>query len=231
MTEASWARRPPPASDHDGAVAWQGRPATPAELTRMRIQLRRALRSGALPTGDDDGELLLLVFEELVSNGLRHGRPPVEVTVTAAGSGWLLEVSDASTDRPPVPAIGRDAAEGGMGLGMVARICGAHGWSVDGDRKVVWARVDPVPAEPTIHRRVRAATDRARELAVRLSETAARTTLTVDLLGTTGSADDGGRHRRATEHLRRAAEQVRRVSLTATGPPGPVDRQVQRQLV
>jgi len=200
----------------------------------MRVQVRRALRSGTRPAGEDDGERLLLAFEELVSNGLRHGGPPVEVVVTAAGGGWLLEVSDAATDRPPVPAIGRDAAEGGMGLGLVARICGAHGWSVDGDRKVVWAWVDPSPLPgPQLGQRVRAATDRARELAVRLSGTATHTTLTLDRLVTTsaaGSIDHVARRRRAAGDLRRAAEQVRRVSVAAAGTTGPLGPRMERQL-
>ncbi|MGY1631651.1 ATP-binding protein [Geodermatophilus sp. SYSU D01186] len=214
MGQAAWVRRPPPASVHDAAAAWQGHPATPGQLTRMRVQLRQALLTGALAAGQDHGERLLLAFEELVSNGLRHGRPPVEVAVIPAGSGWLLEVSDGATDRPPVPAIGRDAAEGGMGLGMVARICGAHGWSIAGDRKIVWARVD---SGPSIHERVRAATDRAHELAVRLSATATRTTLTLDRLVVV-TAD--GVPPRELEQLRRTAEQLRRVSLAAAGPPG-----------
>jgi hypothetical protein len=78
-----------------------------------------------------------------VSNGLRHGGGPVSVVVTAAGSAWLVEVSDAAGDAPPVPAVGRDAALGGLGLYLVAQLAGAHGWTPeDGGRKVVWARVD-----------------------------------------------------------------------------------------
>ena len=81
-----------------------------AELTTLRGQLYTALRDGSLAISSDADaiEAVLLAFEELASNGLRHGRPPVQVTVTTAGSGWLLEVSDAAGDRPPAPAVGRD---------------------------------------------------------------------------------------------------------------------------
>jgi hypothetical protein len=66
----------------------------------------------------------------------------VRAAVTAFDGCWLLEVSDAAADRPPTPAQGRDAAQGGLGLPLVARISGAHGWQITGDRKNVWARVD-----------------------------------------------------------------------------------------
>jgi hypothetical protein len=69
------------------------------------------------------------------------------VAVTATGTSWLLEVSDAAAARPPYPAVGRDAAEGGLGLYMVARICGAHGWAAEGDCKIVWARIDFIHAQ------------------------------------------------------------------------------------
>jgi len=108
------------------------------------LQLSAALHDGARPSGAHEGAVqrLTMAFEELASNALRHGRAPVEVTVTTTGTGWLLEVSDAAADSPPIPAIGRDPALGGMGLFLVARICDAHGWTVDDTgRKVVWGLV------------------------------------------------------------------------------------------
>jgi hypothetical protein len=69
------------------------------------------------------------------------------VVVTQTGRSWLLEVSDAAPDREPAPAVDRDPALGGLGLPLVAMICAAHGWTVEGGRKVVWARVDYTRAE------------------------------------------------------------------------------------
>jgi anti-sigma regulatory factor (Ser/Thr protein kinase) len=83
----------------------------------MRVRLRAALVSGGPPGEAEDGERLLLAFEELVSNALRHCLPPVTVAVTGVDGGWLIEVSDAAADRPPVPALDRDAAEGGRAWG------------------------------------------------------------------------------------------------------------------
>jgi hypothetical protein len=144
MSEALWLDRPRPHLGSPVHDVWRGAPTTPAEVRALRMQLRAALSNGGRPSGvDDDLERLLLVFEELVSNGLRHGRGPVHVVVTTLATGWLLEVSDAAGDSPPVPAVDRDAALGGLGLYLVAQISGAHGWTAeDGGRKVVWARVD-----------------------------------------------------------------------------------------
>jgi two-component sensor histidine kinase len=142
MSEVPWARRQPPEAGSDVPARWRGEVDSAAELTGLRRQLRAALRNGSLPAGDDNAvESLLLAFEELASNGLRHGEAPVSVMVTADGSGWLLEVSDAAVDRPPTPAIGRDAAAGGLGLHLVTQLAAAHGWAVTAGRKHVWCRI------------------------------------------------------------------------------------------
>jgi len=150
VSQALWGRRPRPASGPDAFPLGRWEPASPAELTADRMQLSGALHDDARPDGTDEGavERLLLAFEELASNGLRHGRPPVRVAVTTTGSWWLLEVSDAAVDRPPTPAVDRDAAQGGLGLYLVARICAAHGWDIDGQRKVAWCRINYTRAEP-----------------------------------------------------------------------------------
>jgi anti-sigma regulatory factor (Ser/Thr protein kinase) len=145
MIEAPWAHRPRPDLSFPAHPILSGEPNTLAELRALRLRLRSQLSNGGRPAGADDEDLdrLLLAFEELVSNGLRHGGSPVQVVVTAAGSAWLVEVSDAAGDSPPVPAVGRDAALGGLGLYLVAQLSGAHGWTAEDDgRKVVWARVD-----------------------------------------------------------------------------------------
>lgn len=143
MTEALWCRRPLPQHGPSARAVVDGWPTTLAELRSLRLRLRASLDDG-LPPGaaEEDLERLLLVFEELVSNGLRHGGAPVQVVVSETGTGWLIEVGDATGDVPPVPAVGRDAALGGLGLYLVARVAGAHGWTADGDgRKAVWAWV------------------------------------------------------------------------------------------
>jgi signal transduction histidine kinase len=115
------------------------------DVTAGRLQLGAALHDGRRPPGAAEGgaERLLLAFEELVSNAVRHGSPPVEVMVTANGHCWLLEITDAAGGTPPTPDPDRDAALGGLGLALVAEISNAYGWEpLDDGRKVVWARVD-----------------------------------------------------------------------------------------
>jgi anti-sigma regulatory factor (Ser/Thr protein kinase) len=145
MSEALWESRLRPKQGSPVLAVWGGAPTTLAELRALRMQLRALLSNGGRMPGatDDDLDRLMLVYEELVSNGLRHGRGPVHAVVTATGSGWLVEVSDAAGDAPPVPAVDRDAALGGLGLYLVAQISDAHGWAAEDDgRKVVWARID-----------------------------------------------------------------------------------------
>ena len=145
MSIEAWQERPlPPVSDEPHRV-WRWEIDHPAQLTAARVQLRDDLAGGALPPGadDDDVERLLLAFEELASNGLRHSGQLIEVTVTGCPNGWLVDVSDARPDSPPVPAVDRDPALGGLGLHLIARLAAAHGWVVAGARKHVWACLTP----------------------------------------------------------------------------------------
>jgi anti-sigma regulatory factor (Ser/Thr protein kinase) len=147
MDRAVWGRRPVPSPGADAVLVGRWSPGTLADLSLHRRELAAALRDGdrrwaAAPVSEGAQERLLLCVEELASNALRHGRGPVRVVLTAFDRYWLLEVSDAAAETPPVPAVDRDAAEGGLGLYLVARICGAHGWTVDGTRKAAWARID-----------------------------------------------------------------------------------------
>ncbi|MGY1731709.1 ATP-binding protein [Geodermatophilus sp. SYSU D01045] len=214
MDGSTWARRSPPAPSRRAATVWRGQLRSAAELTRMRVQLRGALAADGLP--EATGERLQLAVEELVSNGLRHGRPPVTVAVTADG-GWLVEVSDAARDRPPVPAVGRDAAAGGMGLPMVARLSAAHGWYVGGDRKTVWAWLgSPPPPVLLPPERVAQATRRARDLGRLLADTDTRVATTFDRLtaeaAERGRADRAATYRTVARRIRRHAAQGRRIS-------------------
>ena len=141
MTARGWTRAVPPDVADRTQHAWGWELRRPAELTRARTELRARLVAPPLPDAVvvEDVDRLLLMFEELASNGLRHGGAPIRVRVTASDDGWLVDVSDARPDAPPVPAVNRDPAHGGLGLHLVARLSARYGWTVEGTRKHVWA--------------------------------------------------------------------------------------------
>ena len=116
-----------------GALWPSSRPPGPALRSRLGVV--------GFPPPDEDtaGERLVLAFDELASNALRHGEAPVVATVVAGSGGWLLDVSDRAPETMPSPAVNRDPAKGGLGLHLVARLSVAHGWYVDQGSKHVWA--------------------------------------------------------------------------------------------
>ena len=137
MSRLAWPLRPLP--DGRGEV-WRWDLGGIAELPAARAGLRSRLGGVGLPSDDDQAaERLVLAFDELASNALRHGERPVVATVVAGSGGWLLDVSDRDPDTMPAPAVGRDPAKGGLGLYLVARLSVAHGWYVDDGCKHVWA--------------------------------------------------------------------------------------------
>ena len=139
MERLAWPARPP-LPDGRGEM-WRWDLDTIAQLPAARSGLRTLLNDNGVPTAGENatGERLVLAFDELASNALRHGECPVVATVVAGSGGWLLDVSDRARECLPEPAVDRDPALGGMGLHLVARLAVAHGWYVDGASKHVWA--------------------------------------------------------------------------------------------
>jgi anti-sigma regulatory factor (Ser/Thr protein kinase) len=128
---------------------WRDEVISPAAITFSRSLLRRHVKRTILPPGMDDGDVdvLLLAYEELASNAIRHGRLPVLVTVTTMCDGWLIDVVDDAAEHAPIPTIDRDPAHGGLGLHLVARLCTTHGWWAERNHKHVWAWVRPAAAK------------------------------------------------------------------------------------
>jgi anti-sigma regulatory factor (Ser/Thr protein kinase) len=138
MARLAWPVRPLP--DGRGEV-WRWNLAALDQLPAARAALRDRLGDVGFPQDEEygPGEQLILAFDELASNALRHGESPVVATVVAGSGGWLLDVSDRAHETMPTPAVDRDPAQGGMGLHLVARLSVAHGWYVDDGAKHVWA--------------------------------------------------------------------------------------------
>lgn len=137
MTQTLWAQAPSPKI---GGPAWHWEVSSVAELPRTRADARALADGASRPSADAEAvEQMILAFDELLSNGLRHGDFPVQADITSSPDGWLICVRDSARHRPPAPAVGRDPVLGGMGLLLVARLAVAHGWFVDARCKHVWA--------------------------------------------------------------------------------------------
>lgn len=114
-----------------------------ADLRLLRRRLRNWLSGAVAEAGPDPAvaDSLVLIVDELLSNGLRHGGAPVCLRAVRTVEGLLVQVSDGNVVDVPAPAIGRDPALGGMGLRMVANLTTARGWDVADGRKHVWAHL------------------------------------------------------------------------------------------
>ena len=128
---------PPPASP---ILTWQLRDL--AELPRLRDELRRHTSATARGNDQESADLrdqLVLAFDEMASNALRHGGGEVRAVLRLTEDSYLIEVSDQAATAPPSPAVGRDPSEGGLGLYLIAELASMHGWYVRAGHKHVWA--------------------------------------------------------------------------------------------
>ena len=91
--EESWPCVPVPSVPGD---VWHWQLETMHTVSRVRSDLRARIAHPSVSSGstDDARDCLLLVFEELASNALRHGGGDVRALVVAGPRGWLLDLSD-----------------------------------------------------------------------------------------------------------------------------------------
>jgi anti-sigma regulatory factor (Ser/Thr protein kinase) len=84
-------------------------------------------------------ETTALLVSELVTNAVRHARPPISLKISQPRPGRLhVEVADHSPD-PPRPNRHPDATStGGRGLLIVDALATAWGYRRDGTGKTVW---------------------------------------------------------------------------------------------
>jgi len=141
----------PPTPSRGPLTVWEVGEA--GDLSAVRTALCEQA-SEHTPAGPQDGRPVLasaaervgLVFSELATNALRHGRRPVTVTLARAADGWLVTVSDAHHDEGPVVVVARTRTRsGGHGLRLVLQLSRAVGWYRDLDLKHVWAEVPDLP--------------------------------------------------------------------------------------
>ena len=127
------------------AELWREEVGSVDGLAGLRRRLRTSLTGQATvlhPDQEHWSERLVLVADELTSNGLRHGSGPIATSLSRTPDQWLVSVSDTCPDAPPAPAEGRDPGKGGFGLYLVADLSLAHGWTSMGrGQKTAWAVV------------------------------------------------------------------------------------------
>src|SRR5690606_36007816 len=84
-----------------------------------------------------------LLVSELVTNALRHGRPPMALRLrTHNGQSLRIEVLDGAADGEPVPTEAPPDAVTGRGLGIVAALARRWGTESVPGGKLVWAELD-----------------------------------------------------------------------------------------
>jgi anti-sigma regulatory factor (Ser/Thr protein kinase) len=133
----AWPSSPPPPA----RGGWHWELGHVSELPRIRAQLRRGLaeESGTDPAATELDEAVVLAFDEMASNALRHGGGGVRARVQQTSEAWLIEVRDSAPQHPPQPAVGRDPSQGGLGLYLIAEMANDHGWHLTEGQKSVWA--------------------------------------------------------------------------------------------
>lgn len=147
-------RRQRPPAGVLGAAQWSWTVSDATELTGIRRDVRGRMAdvpvppaAAAAPLLAAPVERLLLVVSELTTNGLRHGTPPVTMTVTRVPQGWLVIVSDDQDEAFPAKHVPDPRRPGQHGLIVVAAVSDAAGWYTEPGSKHVWATVpDVAPA-------------------------------------------------------------------------------------
>lgn len=86
-------------------------------------------------------DIALLLVSEAVTNAVRHGRPPIRLSIECASSSLEVRVSDADPSPPrPHEAVGLDTHGRGIALiDHLSDVWGVHGHPSDG--KTVWFTV------------------------------------------------------------------------------------------
>ncbi|WP_128377141.1 SpoIIE family protein phosphatase [Streptomyces cavernae] len=114
-------------------------PPDPAEVAGARRNACRQLAEWGL---EEAVFITELVVSELVTNAIRHARPPIQLRLIHDRS-LICEVSDGSTTAPHLRRA-RTFDEGGRGLLLVAQLTQAWGTRQGHNGKTIWAE-QPLP--------------------------------------------------------------------------------------
>jgi PAS domain S-box-containing protein len=117
-------------------------------------EARRALAAAveALVPAEDAAETLALLVSEVVTNAVRHGRPPLQLSVALAGERIRISIADGAPTKhlafPRREPGGAGRRVGGWGLQLVEALATDWGEEWAGDHKVVWFEVDLAERAP-----------------------------------------------------------------------------------
>ncbi|HSI93660.1 MAG TPA: ATP-binding protein [Jiangellaceae bacterium] len=111
------------------------------EVSRARRMVSEWIRDHAVRASEENAVLLV---SELVTNALRHGRPPMELRIRPLRAGGIrLEVLDSAGDDLPIRNLPQPDAVTGRGVGIVAALSNRWGSEPVAAGKLVWAEIDP----------------------------------------------------------------------------------------
>jgi anti-sigma regulatory factor (Ser/Thr protein kinase) len=109
------------------------------DLRGLRRELAERAADAKLAPGSEPAlEDFLLAVDEMTTNALRHGRPPVSLRLWATGERLVCTITDrgAGFEDPFIgygPAHGSDLSLGGMGLWLARQLCDHVDITPDGD--------------------------------------------------------------------------------------------------
>jgi serine phosphatase RsbU (regulator of sigma subunit)/PAS domain-containing protein len=109
--------------------------AEPAAVAQTRKDAVAQLESWGL---DDAVFATELIVSELITNAIRHARPPIELRLIREAGNLICEVSDASNTAPHMRRA-RTFDEGGRGLLLVAQLTRRWGTRQSATGKTIWA--------------------------------------------------------------------------------------------
>ncbi|MFG2333176.1 ATP-binding protein [Streptomyces sp. NPDC048604] len=124
-------------------------PHCPRSVRIARHTVRAALRRRG--ADDDTVDRAELVVSELVTNAVRHARPPLALRLHHLDDATLrIEVDDGGpTEREGARTVGSDPEEHGRGIAIIALIASAHGSHRRPAGTTYWAELSAAEAPLT----------------------------------------------------------------------------------
>lgn len=123
-------------------VHWELVP--PGAIALMRARVTEELAESSLPR--EQVETVLLVINELLSNAVEHGRPPVRLHVTVSGGRVRVEVHDAGPGGPQKLPLDPQRLRG-RGVQLIEAVSSEWGWMRDPTGKTVWTSLPAGPPQ------------------------------------------------------------------------------------